>query len=181
MTQPSGAALPAPASRTRVTRGLAALVALCAGLAAPSRAYPQGDAQADARAIESYRLTMPVLRKVLPALYHPDAGACEKGKNENRDPSRMPLAEMTARLEECAPVRNAVRRSGLSTREAALTLAALVRASKRSAEEESAKAAGGQAPATGPGPLKDNVRLIRDNEAELGRLARPSGQAGGRS
>ena len=167
MTRPSGAPLPA----------LATLVALCTFLGAPSPAHSQGDALADARAVESYRLTMPVLRKVLPALYHPEARACEKGKNEHRDPSRMSLAEMTARLEECAPVRNAVRQSGLSAREAALTLAALLRASRRSADEESARATGGQAPPLAPGPLRDNVQLIRDNEAELGRLTRSGEQA----
>jgi hypothetical protein len=117
---------------------------------------------------------MPTLRKVLPALYHPDGLACEKGENDTLDPATMPLDDIIARLERCAPMRDAVVKSGVSTREAALTLAALTRASRRWTDEESAKALGGQAQPLAPGPLKDNLMLIRENEAELGRLTRAS-------
>lgn len=141
-------------------------------------AQAQGSPVGSDPAVETYRLTMPTLRKVLPALSQPQVRGCEKGKNETLDPATMPLADITARLERCAPMRDAIAKSGVSTREAALTLAALARASKRFTEEESAKAVGGQAPPLPPGVLKDNLTLIRENETELGRLTRP-GEGGG--
>ena len=152
-------------------------IALLAWSVPGPAAKAQGSPARSDPAIETYRLSMPTLRKVLPALYHPEARACEKGKNENLDPASMPLADITARLERCEPMRDAIAKSGVSTTEAALTLAALARASKRSTEEASAKAAGGQAPPLTPGALKDNLTLIRENEAELGRLIRAAGGA----
>ena len=64
-------------------RGLSAGTALCVTLAIPAAACAQGEASRDAPAVESYRLTVPVLRKGLPALY-------------------QSLAEITAKLEDPA-------------------------------------------------------------------------------
>ncbi len=118
---------------------------------------------------ERYRLTMPTLRKVMPALNDPGRAQCEQ-REEKQNPFAMTLAELTTSLERCAPIRNAVAKTGVSTRAAATILAAVLYASRRMAEEESAVAMGKQAATLPPGPLKDNVALLRQNQAELGRL-----------
>ena len=82
----------------------------------------------------------------------------------------MTVAQMQSELEGCAPVQRAAAAHGVTTRELALVSRALLQAGHRMAEEESAKATGGTAAPLPPGTLRDNVALVRQNEAELGRL-----------
>ena len=128
---------------------------------------------------ERHRLTLAALRKVMPALRDPAQAKCEE-REEKRDPFAMTLTEMTAALERCEPIRAAVAKTGASTKEAATVLGAFMYASRRITEEESALAMGNEAPSLPAGPLKDNVALIRQNEAELRRLTRPPGPANGK-
>jgi hypothetical protein len=133
------------------------------------------DAQRQASApagAEDYRLMMPTLRKALPVLYAPGAKTqCARPDEEFRDVRAMSLAEMEKRLEECPPVQRAAAAEGISFRELALVYKAIMLASYRMAEEEGAKARGGTAAPLPPGALRDNVALLRQNEAELGRLS----------
>ncbi len=146
--------------------GALGLVAALAG-APPANAqagFPSGPPGA-----EDYRLTLSSLRAVLPAVQAGAGSRCEKPE-EKRDRFAMTLAEMTATLERCAPVRAELARAGVSTREAASVLGAFMYAGRRITLEESAIAVGQQASTLPAGPLKDNVALIRQNEAELRRL-----------
>lgn len=145
--------------------GLALVLAVAGASSATAQAgYPSGP-----RGAQQYRLTLAALRKVMPAVGAPGQESCEK-REETRDPYSMTLAEMTASLERCEPIRAAIAKAGVSSKEAAGVLGAFMYASRRITEEESARAMGKQVPALPPGPLKDNVALIRQNEAELRRL-----------
>ncbi|HUF35343.1 MAG TPA: hypothetical protein VMN37_05290 [Gemmatimonadales bacterium] len=145
--------------------GLALVVALVGVSTATAQAgYPSGPPGA-----QQYRLTLAELRKVMPAVGTLGQERCEK-REETRDPYSLTLAEMTASLERCEPIRAALAKAGVSSKEAAAVLGAFMYASRRITEEESARAMGKQAPALPAGPLKDNVALIRQHEAELRRL-----------
>ncbi|MEP6689440.1 MAG: hypothetical protein ABJC36_13910 [Gemmatimonadales bacterium] len=151
--------------------GLALALALGACVCCASLAGAQTGRDADAGVGRDYRLTMPTLRQVLPALFNPETQkACTARSGEPRNPQAMTLAQLTAKIERCAPMRSALARSGASTREAALTLAAMVRAGRRMTEEESAKVSGGTVAPLPDGALKDNVALLRRHEAELKQL-----------
>ncbi len=81
--------------------GALGLVAALAG-APPANAqagFPSGPPGA-----EDYRLTLSSLRAVLPAVQAGAGSRCEKPEKK-RDRFAMTLAEMTAALERCAPVR----------------------------------------------------------------------------
>ena len=121
---------------------------------------------------EDYRLTMPTLRKALPALYAPEAKTtCARPDEEFREVRAMSVAQMQKRLEECPPVQRAAAAQDISLHELALVSKAIMLASYRMAQEESAKASGGTAAPLPPGALRDNVALLRQNEAELARLS----------
>ena len=136
--------------------------------------YPSGPPGA-----ERYRLTLQALRAVLPAVQSPGRSECEK-REAKRDPFTMTLAEMTATLERCAPLRADLAKAGVSSRDAASVLGAFMYAARRITMEESAIAQGNTAAPLPAGPLKDNVALLRQHEAELRRLTRPSGESTGR-
>ena len=124
---------------------------------------------------EQYRLTLPALRRVMPALQAPGQESCRR-REEKRDPLAMTLVEMTAALERCEPIRAALAKAGVSLREGASVLGAFMYAGRRITEEESALAMGNSAPPLPRGSLKDNVELLRRNEAELRRLTQsPAG------
>ena len=135
--------------------------------------YPSGPPGA-----EGYRLTLKGLRAVMPAVQSPAQSACEKPA-EKRDTFAMTLSEMTATLEGCAPIRAELAKAGVSSKEAASVLGAFMYAGRRITEEESAIAMGQTAAPLPPGPLKENVALLRQNEAELRRLTRASGRGDG--
>lgn len=158
---------------------VATVGAILGGLWAPHGAYAQG---AGAAAVgDSYRLTMATLRKVIPALYIPGRAQWERRQDRRQDPLALTLAELTARLGSCSPVKAAFVKSGASTREAAQALAVFLRASRRHTDDGSAKTVGKQVPPLEPGVLRDNVALLRGNEVELGQLATVQEKPGGGS
>ena len=124
-------------------------------------AAAQGRSPADTRLVESYRLTMPMLRKVLPALNAPGAQSCPR---DTRDPRTLSLAEMAQMIERCAPMAQATRRAGVPSREAALVMASLYRTAEAVAIRR------GNVSAVDPGPLRDNALLMQQNDAEIRRL-----------
>lgn len=124
-------------------------------------AAAQGRSPADARLVESHRLTMPMLRKVLPALAAPGAESCPR---DTRDPRKLSLAEMAQMIDRCAPAAQALRRTGVPSREAALVMASLYRTSEAVAIRR------GDVNAVDPGVLRDNALLMQENDAEIRRL-----------
>lgn len=137
---------------------LAALPRLTGSIAAQARST------ADARTIDNYRLTMPILRKVLPALYASGAQACPRPAG--RDPHTLGIAEMVQSLERCAPVMQSLTRAGLATRDAAIALASLLRTGQQVALQ------GGKAAALPAGVLRDNAVLLEQNDPEIRKLTR---------
>jgi hypothetical protein len=150
-------------------RAAALTLALAAapGLAAPGAA--QGRSAEDTRAIERYRLTMPMLRKVLPTMYAPGARRCEQ--RPQRDPMTLSLAEMTRTLEACSPVAKSLREAGVQPRDAAILYAALLNVSRQVALR------GGKASALPPGAVRDNALLLEQNDAEVRKLTETGGQS----
>jgi hypothetical protein len=163
----------------RTVRVLTAAVALVASLAQVSSVSGQAGPPSGPPGAERYRLTLKALRAVIPAVQGPAQSRCEKPAAK-RDPFAMTLAEMTATLDRCAPVRAELAKAGVSSKEAASVLGAFLYAGRRITEEESAIALGQSAAPLPPGALKDNVALLRQHDAELRRLTRPSGQGSGR-
>ena len=143
----------------RLARALG-LALLASSLFAPI-ATAQGRSPADARIIEGYRLTMPMLRKVLPALYAPGAQSCPR---DTRDPRTLGIAEMAQMIDRCAPMAQALRRAGVPAREGALVMASLYRPAEAVAIRR------GDANAVDQGPLRDNALLMQQNDAEIKRL-----------
>jgi hypothetical protein len=145
-----------------------------AQLALPALVLAACDAVAQRQnvSVDEYRLSMPMLRKVLPVLYAPRMDTCPR--RAPREVAAMSVAEMQEQIEHCAPVQRAAAAHGVTTREVALVSKALMQVGIRMAEEESAKATGGTPAPLPPGVLRDNVALVRQNEAELGRLTRRS-------
>jgi hypothetical protein len=137
------------------------------GLAAPAAA--QGRSAEDTRAVESYRLTMPMLRKVLPTMYAPGARSCKQ--QPQRDPMTLSLAEMTRTLEACSPVAKSLREAGVQPRDAAILYAALLNVSRQVALR------GGNASALPPGVVRDNALLLEQNDPEIRKLTETGGQS----
>jgi hypothetical protein len=104
---------------------------------------------------------MPMLRKVLPALYAPGAQSCPR---DRRDPRTLAIAEMAQMIDRCAPMVQALRRAGVPSREAALVMASLYRTA------EAVALRSGDASAVSAGPLRDNALLMQQNDAEIKRL-----------
>ena len=136
-------------------------VALLAASLLASGAAAQGRSPADTKVVESYRLSMPVLRKVLPALYAPGAQSCHR---DSRDPRALSLAEMTQMIERCAPMAQALKRASVPSRDAALVMASLYRTA------EAVPIRRGDASAVDQGPLRDNALLLKEHDAEIKRL-----------
>ena len=136
------------------------LALLSSPLLAPAAAA-QGRSPADTRIVESHRLTMAMLRKVLPALYAPGAQSCPR---DTRDPRTLSLADMAKMIDRCAPMAQALRRAAVPSREAALVLASLYRTAEAVAIRR------GDASAVDAGPLRDNALLMQQNDAEIERL-----------
>ncbi len=93
---------------------------------------------------------------------------------EMSEVAAMSITEMEKRLDGCPVIRNGAAAQGISVRELALVSKAIVLASYRMAQEESAKAAGTTAPPLPPGALADNLAVMRQNEAGLARLSEES-------
>jgi hypothetical protein len=71
-------------------RAAALRLALAAGPGLAARGVAQGRSVEDARAIEGYRLTMPMLRKVLPTMYAPGTRRCEQRRHRERADAQVP-------------------------------------------------------------------------------------------
>lgn len=127
-------------------------------------------AQHGTEAASVYRLSMPMLRKALPLLSAAGKERCTGRQRTPQEIAEMTIARMEAEIEGCAPVKRAVAARGVTPRELAQVSKALLQVGHRMAEEESAKATGGAAAPLPPGALADDVALVRQNEAELGRL-----------
>ena len=123
----------------------------------------------DARIIDTYRLTMPMLRKVLPAINAAPPPACKP--EQPRDPNTLSIAEMTRTLEQCYPVSRALDQAGVSPRDAAIAFGSMLRTAQAVALQ------GGNASAVAAGPLRDNALLLEQHEAELRRLSQKGEQS----
>jgi hypothetical protein len=150
--------------------GLTLLLALLGAseVSAQSRPLPATDPG-------EFRLTMPLLRKALPILHASGAEKeCHRPGEEYRDLLAMSLVQVEQRIGACPPIRAAAAAGQASLRELALTYKALLLASYTIADEEIAKARGSTAAPLRPGALRDNVALLRANEAEIARLSNAS-------
>ena len=125
-------------------------------------AVAQRRSQADARIVDNYRLTMPMLRKVLPALYAPGAERCPQ--NRTLDPHTTSIADIQRMLERCPPMAEALRKGGVPVRDGAIVFASLLLTTKEAALK------GGKASDIAPGVLRDNALLLERNDPELRRL-----------
>ena len=147
----------------------ALMVAVCSALTVSRMSAAQGRSAEDARIIDGYRLTMPVLRKVLPALNAPGAQSCPPPRDGTRDPHTMSIADMVRMLERCSPVVEALRRAGVPTRDGVIVFASLLRTAKEVALQS------GNASAIAPGVLRDNALLVESNDPEIKRLTKTGG------
>ncbi len=147
-------------------RRSAVLALAVIALHAPTARLAAQRSAADARIIDGYRLSMPVLRRVLPAL-SAATPACRA--REKRDPHTLSIAEMTRSLEQCPPVMESLRRAGVPPRDAAIVFGSMLSTAMAMA------LGGGKVDAVPAGPLRDNALLLQENEDELGRLSRLRG------
>ena len=145
------------------------VLTLAGALLLVSPAAAQGRSADDMKAIDRYRLTMPVLRKVLPALYAPGAQSCSRPKE--RDPNSLSIAEMTRSLERCAPVMQALARAGVPARDAAIVFGSLLRTGQRVALQS------GRVTALPPGVARDNALLLEQNDPEIRKLTRTGAES----
>jgi len=143
----------------RLTLALGLALLSSTSLATSSEA--QGRSATDTRIVERYRLTMPVLRKVLPALNAPGAQSCPR---DSRDPRSLSLADLSQMIDRCAQTAQALRRASVPSRDAAIVLASLYRTAEAVAIRR------GDANAVDQGPLRDNALLLKQNDAEIKRL-----------
>ena len=150
-------------------RAAALALAFAAAPVVASPSAAQGRSAEDTRTIESYRVTMPMLRKVLPAMYAPGAQRCEQPPH--RDPMSLSLAEMTRTLEACSPVLTSLREAAVRPRDAAILYAALLNVSRHVALQ------GGKASALPPGVVRDNALLLEQHDSEIRQLTKAGGQS----
>ncbi|HEX6943119.1 MAG TPA: hypothetical protein VF128_09350 [Gemmatimonadaceae bacterium] len=143
------------------------MVAVLSALTVSRVLAAQGRSAEDARVIDGYRLTMPVLRKVLPALSAPGAQNCPR--DGSRDPHTMSIADMVRMLERCAPVVDALKRAGVPTRDGVIVFASLLRTAKEVALHS------GNANGIAAGVLRDNALLVERNDPEIRRLTKTGG------
>lgn len=173
-----------PRQRTAHRRAIALMViAACALPGSAARA--QGRGPDDARTLAGYRLTMPIVRKVLGAMREADTDP-EMRQIKQRwaasgarpDYTTMSLAQLAAQYDAMPPAKRALARAGVSSREAATVYTALMRAISYTSQEDAAnaRAIGARPPAPlPPGAAASNVALVRQNQAELERLGRAGG------
>lgn len=142
-------------------------LATAPGLASSGAA--QGRSAEDSSAIESYLLTMPMLRRVLPAMHELGTVRCEERRF--RDPHSLSLAEITRKLEACSPVVTTLRQAGVQPRDAALLYAALLHVSRELGRRS------GRATALPPGVGRDNALLLEQHDPEIRKLTRTGGRS----
>lgn len=150
-------------------RAAAFTLALAAAPGLAGLGAAQGRNAKDTGTIANYRLTMPMLRKVLPATHAPGTERCEQRRH--RDPASLSLAEMTRTLEACSAVVKSLRQAGVQPREAAILYAALLNVSHEVARR------GGKASGLPPGVVRDNALLLEQNDPEIRMLTKTGGQS----
>ena len=150
-------------------RAAALTVALAGAPALTAPGAAQGRSAEDTRAIEGYRLTMPMLRKVLPAMHALGTLRCEERRHT--DPQLLGLAQMTHRLEACSPVAESLRQAGVKASDAALVYAALLHVSRERGRRD------GLTSRLPPGVVRDNALLLEQNDPEIRKLTTTGGQS----
>ena len=151
------------AFRVVIAFGLVAIPLLSSPCAA------QGRSAEDSKAIEEYRITMPMLRKTLPAMSALGTVRCEERRRT--DSHSLGLAEMTRKLEACSPVMQSLRQAGVKAGDAALLYAALLHTARELGRR------GGQSTALPPGVTRDTAVLLEQNDAEIRKLTKTGGQS----
>lgn len=135
-----------------------------------SRASAQGPETL--RTLSEYRLTMPVVRKVMQVGREVENGPEGKQVGEaTQNITNMSIEQVVALSDRFPTLKKAVASSGLSAKEFATAQLSLQWAYRYLAVSEMEKATG--KPAHGPPAHvpKENVELVRSNEAEIARLS----------
>jgi hypothetical protein len=143
-------------------RAILSVLTLAGAPGLASAGAAQDRSAEETRTIESYRLTMPMLRKSLPVLSGATARSCERPSQ--RDPMKLSLAEMTRTLEACPTLAQSLRTAGVQPREAAILSAALLHVSRQVALRN------GKVSELAPGVVRDNGLLLEKNDPEIRKL-----------
>jgi hypothetical protein len=123
------------------------------------------------RALSEYRLTMPVVRKVMQAGREVESGPEGKQVGEaTQNITNMSIEQVVALNDRFPTLKKAVASSGLSPKEFATAQLSLQWAYRYFATSEMEKQLG--RPSAGPPAHvpKENVELVRANQAEIARL-----------
>ncbi len=114
-----------------------------------------------------YRLSLPLLRQLLPPMLWAEMGgfSCDALLEVSTELSSMTAAELSGLIGRCTPLKSELERFGISTPEAARAYTAFGEAMDwlEASQSESALPP--------DGVLRENVRLLRESEEELGRIA----------
>ena len=140
---------------------------LAVALAAPS-AHAQGPATLEA--LSEYRLTMPMLRKVIASGKTAQEGPDSKAFAAATNRPAMSIEDVMSAFDRYPSGKRAVAASGLSTREMATAYLAFYYTSRYLAEEQMRKAMGQTMPGPPAHVRPDNVELLRKNQDEIARL-----------
>lgn len=168
---------------TRIVALATALTAATAALSNPVLAQKKtvskstdATAKADARAMESYRLTPAVLGKLakvqdnMYAMLKADPSLVKKyakQKDEsNEEDQPQTIDAMAKKLDEIPELKRAITKSGMTTREYMLASLAMFQAMMASAVMEMPGADKSKVPAT----VKTNVAFLKAHKAEMDRL-----------
>ncbi len=165
-----------PVASRAITRSIAGLALLALPLLASAARAQESD---DAKALASYRLTMPTIRKLvaaqekfLEAASSPDAKKWTK-EMEGKSTGNMSIAELSALYDRIPPIKQAIASSGLSTREYVTAMFAFFQAAMVASMQDYAKQQGSKEAATlPPGVSKENIDLVRQNKAEIDRISK---------
>ena len=109
-------------SLTRLLLGLA--------FAALPLAAPDAAAQKQAAATSDYRLTMPVLRRIMPAA-NAGEGKCTEPDRSLPERAEMTVEQIAAWMKGCAPIQQAAAAREIPAREMAQVVQALMQAAWR--------------------------------------------------
>ena len=164
----------APARRT-----LALSATVLALLALPSLAPAARAQSADEKALASYRLTMPTIRKlvavqekIMEVAASPDAKKWAK-ELERQSSGNATIAELSAAYDRVPPLKQAIASSGLSTREYVTAFFSFFQAAMMVSVQEYAQQQGSKEAAPLPaGVSKENVELVRQNKAEIDQISK---------
>jgi hypothetical protein len=132
----------------------------------------QGPSEADMRALTEHKLTLPEVEKAVEAqrrlnqLRRSEPATVAAFEQESQKADARTLDASVALLERHPKLRQAIGAAGLAPREFLLTIAVLTRSMMLAQAQEA-----GQVQEIPAGPIAENVRFVRDNQAELQRLA----------